>query len=916
MADDPDRPQPEALLSELKKSRRGRLKIFLGAAPGVGKTYAMLEAAQRRRKEGADLLVGMVETHGRAETELLLDGLDVLPRKQIVYRDRTFTEMDIDGILKRRPKLAIIDELAHTNVPGSRHVKRYQDVAEILDAGIDVYTTMNIQHLESLNDIIARIARIRVRETVPDSVLDGADEIELIDLPPEDLIERLHQGKVYVKDQATRAVTHFFSRGNLTALRELTMRAAAERVDAEMLTYMKAHAISGPWPTRERIMVCVNESAVGQKLVRSAQRAADRLRSSWIAVHVQTVTEEHLKEAAKDRIQDTLALAERLGAEVVVLPGSLDIAGELLNYARSRNVSRIIVGQPRTRHFGRWFTRPITQRIIEGARGFEVLVVGQEDDKGTAEQSEQAVRTFDTNSPREYALTIGAVLGAGLIAAIAEYFYIPLPSLSIIFVLPVLISALRFGLWPSVVASLLSFVVYRYFFTEPRFAFAVTSSQDFFTLVLFFVVALSTGRVAARSREQAEASRQTARRTAKLYDFSRRIAAAASRDDVLWAVVHHVAATLQCRSLVLLPGPDGGLDIAAGYPPEDHLTDAATAASDWAWRHGKPAGWKSDTLPNSEWLFMPLRTATGPVGLLGVAFDQPDSVLSPEQRRLLDAVADQAAVAIERTNLATSIEDARIMTETEQLRSALLSSISHDLRTPLVSIIGSATSLVTFGDSLSKDNRQELLATVLEEAERLNRFVQNLLDMTRLGYGALKPKRDWVDLHDVIGSSIERLKQALAPYQITTDVQPGMRLLYVDPVLIEQVMVNVLDNAAKYSKAGATIRVRAFERDEFAVIQVHDKGPGIPEREREMIFDMFYRVKAGDNRIAGTGLGLAICRGLMQAHGGTIVALPGEYGEGTCIEMTLPIPELPEPEAGEDGLEEYAENDGNQPVAG
>jgi two-component system sensor histidine kinase KdpD len=905
MADDHNRPQPEALLSELKKASRGRLKIFLGAAPGVGKTYAMLEATQRRLKEGVDLIVGILETHGRAETELLLDGLDVLPRKQIIYRDRIFYEMDIDGILKRRPRLVIVDELAHTNVPGSRHVKRYQDVAEILSVGIDVYTTLNIQHLESLNDIIARIARIRVRETVPDSVLDQADEIELIDLPPEDLIERLHQGKVYVKDQASRAITHFFSRGNLTALRELTMRAAAERVDAEMLTYMKAHAISGPWPTRERIMVCINESAVGPKLVRAAQRSADRLRSSWIAVHVQTPSEEHLKDDAKDRIQDTLALAERLGAEVVVLPGAMDVAAELLNYARSRNVSRFLVGQPRKRRLGRLFGRSVTQKLIEGAKSFELLVIGAEDEKSAPEPREQPTRTFEVNSPREYALSIASVVSAGLVAAVAEYF-IPLQSLSIIFVLPVLISALRFGLWPSVVASLLSFIVYRYFFTEPRFALAITTTEDFFTLTFFFVVAMLTGRVAARSREQAEASRQAARRTAKLYDFSRRIAAAASRDDVLWAVVHHVAATLQCRSLVLLPGADGGLDIAAGYPPEDHLNDAATAASDWAWRHGKPAGWKSDTLPNSEWLFMPLRTATGPVGLLGVAFDESENMLIPEQRRLLDAVSDQAAVAIERTNLASSIEDARVMTETEQLRSALLSSISHDLRTPLVSIIGSATSLVTFGDTLSLENRTELLETVLEEAERLNRFVQNLLDMTRLGYGALKPKLDWVDLHDVVGSAIERLKQALSPYNVTTDVKPDMRLLYVDPILIEQVMVNVLDNAAKYSSAGGAIQIRAFERDDLAVIQIIDKGPGIPEREREMIFDMFYRVKAGDNRIAGTGLGLAICRGLMQAQGGTIQALPGDYGEGTCIELTLPIAEPPEPEAVEDGLEEFA----------
>jgi two-component system sensor histidine kinase KdpD len=906
MANALERPEPEALLSELKRASRGRLKIFLGAAPGVGKTYAMLEATQRRRKEGTDLTVGILETHGRAETELLLSGLETLPRKKIVYRDRIFFEMDIDAILKRRPRLAIVDELAHTNVPGSRHVKRYQDVEEILNAGIDVYTTLNIQHLESLNDVIARIARIRVRETVPDSVLDRADEIELIDLPPEDLIERLKQGKVYVKDQASRAIAHFFSRGNLTALRELTMRAAAERIDAEMLTYMKAHAISGPWPTRERVMVCVNEGTVGQKLVRGAQRSADRLRSSWIAVHVQTATEEHLRDDAKDRIQETLSLAERLGAEVVTLPGAVDVAAELLNYARSRNVSRLIAGQPRRRRLGRLFNRSVTQRLVEGAKSFEVLVVGTEDEKSAPEQRDRdnAPPSFDQNSPREYGLSIVAVAVAGFVAAIAESF-IPLESLSIVFVLPVLVSAIRFGRWPSVVASLLGFSVYKFFFTEPRFTFAITSTQDFFTLLFFFAVAMLTGNVAARTREQAEASRQAARRTAKLYDFSRRIAAAASRDDVLWAVVHHVAATLHCRSLVLLPGPGSLLQIAAGYPPEDHLTDAANAASEWAWRHGKPAGWKSDTLPLSEWLFLPLRTATGPVGLLGVAFDDAETTLAPEQRRLLDAVSDQAAVAIERTNLAGSIENARLVTETEQLRSALLSSISHDLRTPLVSIIGAATSVATFGNTLTEENRHELLQTVLEEAERLNRFVQNLLDMTRIGYGALEPKRDWIDLHDIVSSATERLKHALSLYTLVTDIKPGMRLLYADPILIEQVMVNVLDNAAKYSTPGGEIQIRAFERGDKTVVQVIDKGPGIPEQERELIFDMFYRVKAGDIRPAGTGLGLAICRGLMQAHGGTIVALPGEFGEGACIELTLPIADLPEPEA-EDGLEELA----------
>jgi two-component system sensor histidine kinase KdpD len=621
-------------------------------------------------------------------------------------------------------------------------------------------------------------------------------------------------------------------------------------------------------------------------------------------VHVQTANEEHLGEDAKDRIQETLSLAERLGAEVVVLPGAIDAAAELLNYASSRNVSRIMIGRPRKRRLGRLLRRSVTQKLIDGAQNFEVLVVGAEDEKAAPIPRETAVASFNENSPREYALSILAVAGAGLVAAVAEYF-IPLESLSIIFVLPVLVSAIRFGLYPSVVAGLLGFSVYKFFFNEPRFTFAISSTEDFFTLLFFFVVAMLTGNVAARTREQAEASRLTARRTAKLYDFSRRIAAAASRDDVLWAVVHHVAAALNCRSLVLLPDTVGSLAIAAGYPPEDHLEDVAIAASDWAWRHAKPAGWRSDTLPNSEWLFMPLRTATGPIGLLGVAFEDTEASLSPEQRRLLDAVSDQAAVAIERTTLASSIEDARVMAETEQLRSALLSSISHDLRTPLVSIIGSATSLVTFGDTLSEENRRELLETVLEEAERLNRFVQNLLDMTRLGYGALTPKRDWVDLRDVVASAIERLKQALAPFKVVTDFKPGLHLLYVDPILIEQVMVNVLDNAGKYSPPGETIQIRGFEREGRAVIQVVDRGPGIPERERELVFDMFYRVKAGDNRIAGTGLGLAICRGLMEAHGGTIVALSGDYGQGACLELTLPIAEPPEPEV-EDALEETA----------
>ncbi|MDB5365684.1 MAG: two-component sensor histidine kinase [Rhodospirillales bacterium] len=874
---------------------RGRLKIFLGAAPGVGKTYSMLEDAQRRARDGIDVVVALVETHGRQETDALLRGLEILPRRTLLSRERPHQELDVDAVLARRPKLALIDDIAHANAPGSRHTKRYKDVQDILEAGIDVYTTLNVQHLESLNDVIARIARIRVRETLPDQVLEQADEIELIDLPPEDLIERLRQGKVFVPEQAARAISHFFSRGNLTALRELAMRAAAERVDAEMLSYMRAHGVSGPWPTRDRVMVCVHEGALGQKLVRATQRMADRLRAAWIAVHVQTPREEGLKDDAKDRIQETMRLAERLGAEVVSLPGAHDVASELLAYARQRNVSRIVVGRPRTRGLRQMFKKSVTHTLVDQAKSFEVMVVGNEEDTApdTTPLAVPGLEEFKASSWKDFGLATLSIVFAGLLAAIAEMF-VPLQTLAVIFVLPVLLTAVRVGLIWSIYVSLLGFEVYNFFFTEPRFTIAIENREDLFVLSLYLAIALLTGNIASRVRDQARASRQAARRTARLYEFSQRVAGAAGRDDVLWAVVHHVASTLQCRSLVLLAKPKSTkLTIEAGYPPEDELTENAAAAADWSWKHGKPAGWSTDTLQSSEWLFVPLRTASGIVGLLGVAFDDGTASLNPEQRRLLDAVADQAAVAIERTNLAASMQDARVLTETEQLRSALLSSISHDLRTPLVSIIGSATSLVNFGDKIPRDSRHELLRTILEEAERLNRFVQNLLDMTRLGYGALQPKRDWTDLRDIVGRALERLKRALDGFNVSIDIAPDLPLLFVDPVLMEQVLLNLLENAAKYSGGTDRIYLRAFVRDNKIVIRVTDEGPGIPENERELVFDMFYRVKAGDTRIAGTGLGLAICRGLMQAHGGTIAALAGEHGRGTTIELSLPRKEMP-----------------------
>jgi two-component system sensor histidine kinase KdpD len=890
MAEDQDRPAPDVLLEQVKKEGRGRLKVFLGPYPGVGKTYSMLQAAQERRREGVDLVVGVVETHGRTETEALLRGLDVMPRRKLAYRGRVFGEMDLDALLWRMPKLAIVDELAHTNVPGSRHTKRWQDVEELLFAGIDVYTTLNIQHLESLNDVVARISNVRVRETLPDKVLEMADEIELVDLPPDDLIQRLREGKVYIQDQVGRAIHHFFSKGNLTAFRELAMRAAAARVDAQMVDYMRAHAIAGPWPTQDRLLVCVNESPVAKKIVRTAKRTADRARMPWIAVNVHTPRHDSLPEDARDRIAEALRLAESLGGETATLHAESDVAAEILGFARSRNVSRILLGRARRRRWSGWLRERVTKRLLGTAGQFEITIVTPDEATAPGHVIEASAAALSPDL-RAFGWATVAVAIATLASHVAHRF-LPLANLSLIFLMAVLLVAIRFGLWPSVYASLLSFVAYNFFFTEPYHTFIVAHREDVLTMILFLVVAVIVGNLAARLKAQVEAMRTTAKRTANLYDFSRKIAAAVALDDVLWAAVHHVASTLQCQSLVLLPH-EGRLEIAAGYPPEDQISPTARGAAQWAWEHGQAAGWSSDTLPGSEWLFLPLKTGRGRLGLLGISFEAPRRQLTEEQRRLLEALVDQVAVAIERTNLASAIEDARLLTETERLRAALLSSVSHDLRTPLVSIIGSATSLAGCNGALSSADRSQLVQTILEESERLNRFVQNLLDMTRLGYGALQPNRDWVDLREIVGRVVKRLQRPVA-LAIEVAIPATLPLLYVDPVLIEQVLVNILDNAAKHSPAGGRIEIEAARDGDEVSVRVSDQGPGIPPAARESVFDMFYRVRAGDKQSAGTGLGLSICRGLIAAHAGRIEALPGPGGRGTTIAFWLPLSPVPE----------------------
>ncbi len=880
------RPEPDALLAEAAKEGRGRLKIFLGSAPGVGKTYAMLEAAQRRRADGLDVVVGVVETHGRAETERLVAGLEILPRVQIPYGGRLLAEMDLDGIIARRPRLVLVDELAHTNVPGSRHAKRWQDVEELLATGIDVYSTLNIQHLESLNDVVARIARVKVRETIPDKVLELADAIALIDLPPDELIERLREGKVYVQDQIARAIQNFFSKGNLTALRELAMRVAADRVDAQMAAHMKSHAIPGPWPAQDRVLVCVNEAPVSKALVRAAKRMAERSRTDWIAASVATPQSEHLPDTAKDSIAETLRLAESLGADISTINAESHIADEILAFARSRNVSRIVIGRPRPRRFTAWFFREtVAEEIIRKAEDFEVTIVSP-DPTEARKAAIRAPRLAIERDPKAYFWATLAVVASGVIAMLVNRLF-PVESLSLFFLVGVLAVASRFGLWPSIYASMLAFLGYNFFLTEPYYTFEVAHQNVVLTLFLFLLVAIVTGNLAARLRDQALAQRAIAKRTANLFDFSRKVASVASLDDVVWAAVTHVASTMQCSSLILMPDASGRLAIVGGMPPEDHLEPRDHGAAEWAWDKREPAGWSSQTLPSATWLFLPMKSSNRIHGLLGVQFGTRQYITT-EERRLLDSLVDQVGLAIERTELASDMEQARLLAETESLRAALLSSVSHDLRTPLVSIIGAATSLVDVDEALGASGRRSMAETIRDEGERLNRYVQNLLDMTRLGYGALKVARQPVDLREVVGRALRRLDRDLAAHRVVRDLPASLPEVSGDAVLLEQVVTNILDNAAKYAPPGSQVTVSAEASGGGVALAIADEGPGIPESDRAHVFDMFFRVRAGDGQPGGTGLGLAIAKGIVDAHGGSIRAEAGIGGGGTRIVVTLP----------------------------
>jgi two-component system, OmpR family, sensor histidine kinase KdpD len=885
-----DRPSPDALLAEAQREGRGRLKIFLGAAPGVGKTYEMLLTAQAKRREGVDVVIGVVETHGRKETLALIEGLEAIPRRETEYRGRVVDEMDLDAILTRRPSLVLVDELAHTNAVGSRHPKRYLDVEELLAAGIDVYSTLNIQHVESLNDVVAGITRVRVRETVPDSIIDRADDVEVIDLTPQDLIQRLKDGKIYLPQQAESAVKHYFTAGNLTALRELALRRTAQRVDEQMVDYMRSHAISGPWAASERLLVCIDGAADSTALVRQARRLADKVRGPWTAIHVETARGGRQETAQQTNIAEALRLAERLGGETVTIPGT-DVAATVVGYARTNNFTHIIVATAKRAQWTELLFGSTAQRIIGRAGGIHVHVL-TDDAKAGESKREDAFKVWTSGrrpEPAGWAGSVCAVAGALAVALLLRQF-LGVSSVALIFLMGVLASAVLYGLSASLLACLLSALAYNFFFLPPLYTFTIDNPENVITLGVFAVVAVVASNLTSRMRAQTVSARGRAQTTEELYQFSRKLAGAASLDDVLWATVHQVALMLKVRVVLLLPTPTEGLSVQAGFPPEDSLGDADLAAAKWAWQHNRAAGRGADTLPGGKRLFLPMQTGRGAVGVLGIDRDEAGSLFTPDQRRLLDALSDQAALAIERVNLVRDIDRAKLEAETDRLRSALLTSISHDLRTPLASILGCATSLSSQRAALSEAERGAMIRTIQEEAERLNRFIGNLLDMTRLESGLMTFKGGLADLSDVVGAVLRRARTILSSHEVQVDLQAGLPMLNIDMVLFEQVLFNLLDNAAKYSPAGSAIRLSAERAGENLRLQIFDEGDGIPAGDLERVFDKFFRVRGADRQRAGTGLGLAICRGFVESMQGTIVAGNRTDRSGAVFTITLPIP--------------------------
>jgi two-component system sensor histidine kinase KdpD len=883
--DEPTRPDPDALLAEAKRQGRGRLKVYLGMAPGVGKTYEMLRAGRRRRDEGVEVVVGLVETHGRKETEALLDGLEVMAREPIEYRGRQLMEFDLDGALARKPKLLLVDEYAHSNAAGSRHPKRWQDIEELLTAGVDVWTTLNVQHLESLVDVVWKITGVRVRETVPDSALSAADEIELVDLTPDELRKRLSAGKVYVPETARLAADNFFKPENLTALREMALRRAAQTVDDQMVGAMRRQGIEGPWAASERILVLIAGDAMATSLVRAGRRLADLMDAPWIVTHVERPNRPAGGVLSARRVTEALKLAEQLGAVTVVLTGD-DLPDTVLAYAGRNNVTQIVIGKAKESRWRILAGRSLAQALMRRSGGAALhFVSGGAPEMEVAEPS--AARPRRAVDWRGYLGALGLTALANAVAFPIDRFSTG-ADLAMIFLASVLVSGLVFGLRPALAAAAAAAVTYNFFFLAPSFSLRIGHAGDVLTFAIFFAVAATTGWLTGRVRDQARLSAQRAAAVTALLAASRRLSGATTQDETAQALADQASAASGSRAVVLLP-KDEELAQAAGAPTTALLTTGAMAAARWAWEKGEAAGAGTGTLPQVGWTFRPLNGLRGRAGVAGV---ETNPRAGADEERLVAALLDQGAVALERAELAAATVENEALRRSDKLRAALLNSISHDLRTPLSTVMGSATTLIDYGKTLKPAVRGDLLLSIREEAERLNRYVGDLLDMTRLEGGALNTRSEWTDVRDVLGAAIERVSRRLEHRALTRDFPAELTAVQADPGLLEQAIVNILENAIAYSPDASRIEVAAYEDRANVVISIEDEGPGIPQPDLERVFEKFRRLDEPSDRgqrAKGAGLGLSIAKGFVEAMGGRIAAAsPILQGRGTRVLISLP----------------------------
>ena len=894
------RPDPDRLLAQVQaeesRAKRGRLRVFFGSSAGVGKTYAMLEAARSVRASGSDVVVGYVEPHGRVETERLLEGLERLPSLPVSYRGIVRQEFNLDGALARHPAVLLVDELAHSNLvggePAPRHPKRWQDVQELLDAGISVWTTVNVQHLESLNDLVTQVTGVRQRETLPDRIFDEADEIELIDLPPDDLLARLRAGKIYVADEVATAVERFFRTPNLMALRELALRKVADRVEAAARA-LPGDRMRGRF-AGDRVLVAVGPDAQSEQLVRAGKRMADALDAAWTVVYVETPRLMNLSEADRDRRIDVLRLAESLGAETVTLDGPSPSA-TILEYAQTRSATRVIVGAPK-RHGWRAWLRPSTStQLLRYAKGFDVIAIAATDEtRGPVRrqgESGSAVPVSDFQTPIPWNRYGWALATTAVCTAVASTLYprFELSNLVMVYLLGVTVAGLRLGRGPSLLTAVLNVAAFDFFFVPPRFTLAITDVQYLVTFVVMLTIALVIANLMASVRQQTRVAGARERRTALLYAMSRELAATRGTSSMARVSVRHIAEVFQCHAVILLPGVGDKLRHPRDPPLEQSFRSADLAVAQWVLDHGRQAGLGTDTLPAAAGLYLPLGDESRRLGVLAVLPANARRVLLPEQRHLLETFAGQTGLALERARLAELAEAASLASEKESLRNTLLASISHDLRTPLAVIAGAGSALAERGSMLDEATRISLARSIETKATEMTGLVSNVLDLVRFESGQITLRRDWQHLDDLAGTALQTLEAKLADHPVDLRIPVDFLPVYVDASLVVQIFTNLFDNIAKYTPAGTPARISVAATGTFVQVTVDDDGPGLPPGDPARLFDKFHRGKE-EGTALGVGLGLAICKAIVLAHGGEIEADRRPEG-GARFQFTVPATE-------------------------